>query len=60
MQKIDGKLLKTAFFLKQGYKRFKLDRKWGFNLVQTRTKAKSSTNSVFCHCKIIIFTKFRA
>ena len=46
-------------FLKQVFAWFELDRKWGFNLIQTRSKAKRSTDAVICHCKIIICTNFR-
>ena len=47
-------------FSEAGFRIFELGRKWGFNLIQTRTKTKKSTDTIFRHCKMIICTKFRA
>ena len=45
-------------FLKQGFEWFKFGRKWKLNLIQTKTRAKTSIDADFRHCEMIICTKF--
>ena len=47
-------------FWRQDFELFELCRKWEFNLIQIKRRAKMSIDTKFCHCKAIICTKFTA
>ena len=55
-----GEVPQNFIFSKPGFEWLELDRKWGFNLILTSTRAKTLADMDFRYCKMIICTKIRS